>query len=231
VPALQGVPLVGDPSLYCHVDPGDSTITFGQITTFAIGSPSPDASIFELDGTAQGFACTASSQCNVPSFTVPTFQNFIAGNVKDLQLCVPARVNTDCNNVGGSASPPPSERIVSAGRDFQLLVADDPTYKPGSMTAPVPWDGLFRILVNGPCHLNTGPDHNNGDVPPSPFPGQPGYSDSDQNGVGPYSEFDVSTTGKGTCTITATEDTKYITDYSDPQHPKPRSTTVSVSIQ
>lgn len=223
-PALHGVPLVGIPSFFCHITPANNgSITFGQTVSFDIVKAKPDRAVFEPDGLAQGFECTLNNSCNVPQFSVPaTYQNFIAGNVQDLRLCVPAKEDVDCNGVG--SNPQGGKRTsVSKHGDFQLLVADDPTYKPGTPAAPVPWDGIFRMSFSGPCKLNTGPDTPDGDQPP-------GYTDRQGTGIGPNAELDVTPTGSGTCSITATEDGRFITDYSDPQHPKPRSTTVSVSI-
>ena len=224
VPALQGIPLVGTPSFYCQINSQNSAITFGQIVQFAIGAPKPDAAVIQLDGPTQAYLCPgAPVKCNTASFTVPTFQTFIAANVQALRLCVPLQEDTDCNNVNNNPSPPPSTQNAKAGRDFQLLVADDPTYKPGTPAAPVPWSGLFRMKLTGPCHLSTAPDNDNGDVPP-------GYSDDKQNGVGPYAEFDVTPTGTGTCSITAAEGLKYITDDSNSANPVPRSATIQITI-
>jgi hypothetical protein len=219
VPALQNTPLVGTPSFYCQINPANSAITFGQTVQFTIGAPKPDAAVIQLDGPTQAYACSGTAvNCNTPSFNIPTFQKFIAGNVKDLTACVPQKKNTDCNNINGSPSPPPSTNYVKAGQDFQLLVADDPTYKPGTPTFPVPWDGLFRMTLCGPCQLVQGY------MPPN----LPGYND---NGQGPDAAFTVKPTGKGTCTITAAEGKRYITDFSNPANPKARSTTVKVTIR
>ena len=223
-PALQGVPLVGIPSFYCHIaTPNGAVVTFGQLVKFTIGTPKPDRSIFEPDGTAQGFACTLASDCNVPQFSVPsTYQNFIAGNVQDLRLCAPATANVDCNGVTGDTQGA-AQTSVPAGREFQVLVADDSTYKPGTPSAPVPWDGLFRMQLSGPCALETTDDPDEGHEPPL-------YTDAQQTGVGPNAEFDVVTTGPGTCSITASEDGRYITDYTDPANPQPRSATLAVTV-
>ncbi|HZZ66496.1 MAG TPA: hypothetical protein VFE17_13400, partial [Candidatus Baltobacteraceae bacterium] len=64
----------------------------------------------------------------------------------------------------------------------------------------------------------------NGDAPPK-------YSDDNQTGVGPYAELDVTPTGTGTCSITAAEDMRYLIDDSNPLDPKPRSASVSVTLQ
>jgi hypothetical protein len=228
------VPLVGTPSFYCRLDAGNSSVSFGTTVKFSIGAPKPDASIFELDGNAQGYACTGpigSPNCTTRAFSVPQFQNAIVGNVKNLTLCVPARRNTDCNNVNQSPWPPASVTSVPAGEGFQLLVADDPTYKPGTPAAPVPWDGLVRIATAGSCSLETRHDNDNGDVPPSPFPGRPGYSDDGPKGVGPYAEFDIHAGSRGTCAITVSEGLKYITDLRDPANPRPRSTTLALTVR
>lgn len=223
-PALHGVPLVGIPSFYCKITPiNNGTIAFGQLVTFDIGAPKPDRSIFEPDGVSQGFACTESSSCNVPGFTVPTnYQQFIAGNVRDLVLCAPVTSTLDCNGVSGDTQGG-SRTTVPSGSDFDVLVADDPTYKPGTEAAPVPWDGIFRKSVTGQCKLSSSGDANNGDAPPL-------YSDNGQNGTGPYAEFDVTPTAPGTCTITVSEDPKYITDYTNPGSPVARSASLTVTI-
>jgi hypothetical protein len=224
-PALHGVALVGTPSFYCEVTPANGgATTFGQTVTFNIALSKSDGAVFEADGQPQGFACTTSNSCNVPQFTAPTtYQTFISANVQDLRLCVPAKVNTDCNNVNNDPQGG-SRTTVPRKRDFQVFVADDPTYKPGTASAPVPWDGLFRIALTGPCHLSTSPDNNSGDVPP-------GYTDDGQKGVGPNAEFDVTPTGTGSCVITTSEDPKYIINYSNPSNPQPRSATITVAIQ
>ncbi len=225
MPALRGAAIAGTPSFYCSLDPGASTITFGQLVKFFIGAPKTDASVFEFDGPGSAYLCTDgdTTQCDTPAFSIPTYRNLIVANAKDLRLCVPVKDSTDCNNVGGKAWPPPSTHTVSRHRDFQLLVADDPTYRPGTALAPVPWDGLLRLSVSGQCRLNTHNDNDNGDVPP-------GYSDDDQAGVGPYAEFDITPTGAGFCDITTSEDPKFITNYSDPQHPMPRSKSLLITI-
>ncbi|MGB6985575.1 MAG: hypothetical protein WBD74_06295 [Candidatus Aquilonibacter sp.] len=224
-PALQGVPLVGTPSFYCQITPANgSTTTFGQIVTFNLTLTQSDGAVFEPDGQPQGFACTTSNSCNVPQFTVPTtYQTFISGNVQDLRICAPAKVDTDCNNVNNDPQGG-SRTAVPVKRNFQVLVADDPTYKPGTASAPVPWDGLLRMALTGPCHLSTSPDNDNGDVPP-------GYTDDGQKGVGPNAEFDVTPTGTGSCVITTSEDPKYIINYSNPSNPQPRSATITIVIK
>ncbi len=232
-PALQGIPLVGTPSFFCHLDPGDSTITFGQLVKFFISAPQPDASILGLDGPTRTFLCApgTTQQCNTPAFSIPEVKNVVVGNVRDLKLCVPLEANTDCNDVNEMKPAPAATNSVPFGHSFQLLVADDPTYKPGTPTAPVPWDGLFRIHFSGPCELRRSPDNNNGDVPPSPFPGQPGYSDADQTGIGPYAEFDIRPNARGICAITVSEDPAYITDDSNPANPTGRSASLTVTIR
>ncbi|MEO6913138.1 MAG: hypothetical protein ABI182_03835 [Candidatus Baltobacteraceae bacterium] len=222
---LQGIPIAGTPSFYCRIDPGSSSITFGQVVKFFVSRPKADASVFEFDGPSSAFLCNNNStaECDTPSFNVPTYRNLIVANAQDLALCVPVVDNTDCNNIAHNASPPPATQTVSAGRSFQLLVADDPSYKPGTLAAPVPWDGVLRIAASGACHIYTSADNGNGEEPP-------GYSDQNQKGVGPYAEFDVVAGTSGTCTITAGEDPKFITDFSDPQNPKPRSKSLTVTV-
>lgn len=219
------VPRVGRPSFFCHLDPGTSSITFGALVKFFIGTPQPDASVLGLDGPSTTFVCgaaSASTECDTPAFTVSNtsataFQNVIVGNVDALRACVPVTDNTDCNNL---ISPAPSTTSVSVSvHDFQLLVADDPSYRPGRG----PWDGIFRrAIVNGPCSLSTEPD--TGDGPP-------GYTDSNQVGAGPFAEFEVVPSGIGTCTIALSEDAKFIVgDFSNPLNPTGRSVQLSITI-
>ena len=226
-PALQNVALVGTPSFYCQLStPNNAPVTFGQTVQFNVLSPPPDRAIFEPDGTPQGYACSEpannASSCNVPQFSVPTtYQNFIVGNVQDLRICVPATPGVDCNGFGNDPQGGTRSK-VSCCRAFQLLVADDPTYKPPA-SASQPWDGLFRMTYTpGVCQASTRPDNDND--------GPPGYSDVGQTGVGPAAEFDIQPLAAGTCTVTATEDPKYIVDDSNPSMPGPRSVTVSVTI-
>ncbi len=222
-PALQGVPLVGIPSFFCHITPANGgSIQFGQTVTFDIVKPKPDRAVFEPDGAAQGFECTLDNSCNVPQFSVPaTYDNFIAGNVQDLRSCVTAKESIDCNAVGNNPQGPPQSRVGDR-ENFHVLIADDPTYKPGTPAAPVPWDGVFHMTLQGPCTIETRAGSYN-DAPP-------GYTDNAGFAIGPNAELDIKPTGSGTCSITATEDKRFITDYSDPQNPKPRSTTLSVTI-
>jgi hypothetical protein len=250
---LQPVPLVGTPSFYCQIVPTSGTsITFGTIVTFDVTLSQSDGAIFEPDGTPQGYACTNANTCKVPQFTIgspspassaspaPVYQTFISGNVQNLRLCVPATPDVDCNDFdndpqGGSLTTVTLRKFPS---DFQLLVADDPTYfnanNPGAIPpSPVPgapspmpsppWSGLFNMSLSGQCHLDMRPDNDNGDVPP-------GYTDVGQTGVGPAAEFDVTATGAGTCTITAAEDPKYITIINPPASPAPRSASITITI-
>jgi len=228
-PFLQNVALVGTPSFYCQLNtPNNAPITFGQTVKFNILSPPPDRAIFEPDGAPQGFACSEptnnASSCNVPQFTIPTtYENFIVGNVQDLRICVPATPNVDCNGFGSDPQGGTRSYVKCCHGEFQVLVADDPTYKPPTSPSQ-PWDGLFRMAyTSGVCRASTEPDYND-DAPP-------GYTDIGQKGVGPAAEFDVTPLAPGTCTITVTEDPKYIIDDSNPSAPGPRSATVSVTIK
>ncbi len=199
----------------------------GQTVTFKVLSPPPDRAVFQPDGTTQGFACSApannASSCNVPQFTIPTtYQTFIVGDVEDLRICVPATFDVDCNGFGNDPQGG-TRSSVPCCRNFQLLVADDPTYKPPASSSSQPWDGLFRMTYTaGICQASTAPDSNDD--------GPPGYSDDGQKGIGPAAEFDVTPLAPGTCTVTASEDPKYITDDSNPNAPVPRSVSVSVTI-
>ena len=221
-PALQNVPLVGIPSFFCQITPANNAVLkFGQTVNFSIVQGKADRGVLIPDGIAQGFLCTLGDSCNLPGFSVPTtYQTFIASNVLDLAACVPATANTDCNNVPGLPQGG-SRAVVPAGQQFQFFVADDPTYKPTAH-----WSGLLQVAAGpaGVCHVDTGPDDNNGDAPP-------GYSDDAQNGIGPDTEFDIDADGPGTCNLSATEDAKYITDYANPANPTPRSITIQVKVQ
>lgn len=226
-PFLQTVPLVGHPAFYCQLTtPNNAPLTLGQTVNFTVLSPPADRAVFQPDGTTQGFACTApannASSCNVPQFTIPTtYQNFIVGNVQDLRICVPARPSVDCN---GFANDPQggTRSSVPCCREFQLLVADDPTYAPPASSLQ-PWDGLFRMVYTpGVCQASRRAI-DNGNAPP-------GYSDDEQKGVGPAAEFDVRPLAAGTCTVTVSEDPKFILDDTNPNAPVPRSATVSVTI-
>lgn len=219
------VPRVGRPSFFCHFNPGTSSITFGQLVKFYIGVPLVDRSVLGLDGPNTSFICgtaSTSTECDTSSFTVsntsPTaFQNVIVGNVDDLRACVPVTPDTDCNSL---TAPAPSTTTISHRvHDFELLVADDATYHPGAG----PWDGLFRhAVISGPCAFGTGPD--SGDGPP-------GYTDSNLQGPGPLAEFDITTSGTGVCTITVSEDPKFIIgDFSNPANPLGRSVQLSLTI-
>jgi hypothetical protein len=222
-PQLQGVPLVGIPSFFCHLDPGSASITFGAPLNFYIGTPKPDASVLGLDGPSETFTCQqapSTTTCGTPTFTIgaasaTTFQNVVVGNAEDLRICVPFTEDTDCNQL---VEPPQSRTTVPFGQNFQVLVADDPTYRPNAG----PWDGKFRSSLTGPCHFA---ETDLGSEPP-------GYSDVGQTGVGPKAEFDVVPTGSGVCTITMSEDPRFITaDFSNPEHPLGRTVNLAITIQ
>jgi hypothetical protein len=222
-PQLQGVPLVGTPSFFCHLDPGNASITFGAPINFFIGTPKPDASVLGLDGPSETFTCaqaTSTTTCGTPTFKIgtasaTTFQNVVVGNAEDLRICVPATENADCNQL---VEPAPARTSVPFGQNFQVLVADDPTYRANAG----PWDGKFRSSLSGPCHFAAT------DLGMEP----PGYSDAGQQGIGPKAEFDVIPTGSGVCTITMSEDPRFITaDFSNPANPIGRTVHVSITIQ
>ncbi len=222
-PQLQGVPLVGTPSFFCHLDPGNTPVTFGAPINFYIGNPKPDASVLGLDGPSETFTCQQApptTTCGTPTFTISTtsaaaFQNVVVSNAEELGICVPVTDDTDCNRL---VDPAPSRTTVPFGQKFQMLVADDPTYRPNAG----PWDGNFRSSLSGPCRFadtDAGPD-------------LPGYSDAGQQGIGPKAEFDVIPTGSGVCTITMREDPRFITaDFSNPANPVGRTVQLSVTIQ
>jgi hypothetical protein len=228
-PQLQGVPLVGTPSFFCHLDPGNASITFGAPINFYIGTPKPDASVLGLDGPSETFTCqqaTSTTTCGTPTFTIATtpvtvlpsvtlFQNVVVSNAQELRICVPATEDTDCNQL---VEPAPSRTSVPFGQKFQVLVADDPTYRANAG----PWDGNFRSSLSGPCSFAQT------DVGSEPT----GYSDTGQQGIGPKAEFDVVPTGSGVCKITMSEDPRFITaDFSNPAHPVGRTVHLSITIQ
>ena len=242
-PEIAGLPKVGKPKFFCDVSPADSpSLTFGQAgsssNTFTINNPDPDRAVIVGDGTVQGFQCNAnaSPSCNAPTFVIgsssqggpPAFQRFISGNVQDLRACVPQSVFVDCNGVTGDTQGG-SVTSVSGGREFEVLVADDPTYMPGTPAAPVPWTGKLYASVSGACQLNTGPDLDTGDHPPL-------YTDGPVPAIGPNAEFDVNAnfvTTTSTCTFSVTEDPTgaYITDLVDnPASPQPRSASITITV-
>jgi hypothetical protein len=140
-----------------------------------------------------------------------------------MQLCVPVTQSTDCNGVNGNTKAPWTT-TVKHGRDFQLLVADDPSYQPNLPS----WDGDFRIsVVSGPCSVNGTAGDDTSDVPPH-------YNDANPTGVGPNAEYDISTTKTGQCVIKISEDPRYITDNTSgsiSSNPPGRSATITVMIQ
>jgi hypothetical protein len=225
-PALAGAVLMGTPSLYCQLATVNSpTILFGAPTvTFTVGSPKPDRGFISFDGPSSEFLCAESgtTTCVTPEFTVPTVKNVIAGNIADLQICVPAKNNTDCNSNGNPASPAPAASSVPPNQPLQLLVADDATYVgiPGPCSAPQICGGFSLDTSHGSCVIDNGNDKN-GDVPPAPpvymDPGGPQEDppvwSGTSNGavfpaVGPYVEFDLISGADGTtCTVTVTETT------------------------
>jgi hypothetical protein len=229
-------PQVGTSSFYCNFDAGTSTITFlgtpaDPAVKFFIGAPRADASVLGLDGTPGNFVCTSGAipECDTPQFSISSttstnvFNNVIVGNVNDLRMCVPVTDNTDCNAL---VNPAPSRTIVTSNRSFQLLIADDSTYQPNAG----PWDGIFHgttatnnVTASGSCHITTSADNNNPKAPP-------GYTDNGQQAVGPLAELDVTPNSTGTCTITVSEDPKYITDFSNPANPTGRTVTLTVTI-
>jgi hypothetical protein len=180
--------------------------------------------VLGLDGPSETFTCqqaSATTTCGTPTFAISTtsataFQNVVVGNAEDLRICVPVTGDTDCNAL---VEPAPARTSVPFGQGFQVLVADDPTYRAGAG----PWDGKFRSSLSGPCSFA---DSDLGGSDP------PGYSDVGQQGIGPKAEFDVVPTGSGICTITMREDPRFITaDFSNPANPVGRTVQLSISIQ
>jgi len=239
---LAGVPILGIPQYYCTLGTVNSdTVVFGSSNvTFTIASPLPDLSFIGYDGPASQFPCNQPSggttTCTTPTFTVPNVQNIIVGNALDLQICLPVVAETNCNsNADVFATPGPSLTTASAGIELDVLVADDPSYKPPSpagppgyvsscVPAPPAICGSFTITTSGTadpsaptgivCAVDNGGDEN-GDSPANyTDPGGPqelpAVSGGNSNsalfpGVGPFAEFDIDTFGPGTCTITVTE--------------------------
>lgn len=238
-PALAGVVILGTPSYYCQLGTVDSaTVLFGSPSvTFTIGAPLPDRSFISLDGPGSEYLCAPSgtTTCTTPAFTVPTIQNVIAGNVADLQVCLPATAGTNCNGNANPGTPAPAATTVPPNSAVDILVADDATYVSvrGTCTAPAICGGFSLDTSAGSCVINNGPDEN-GDVPgaPPPYkdPGGPQENPPVNSGtsthavfpaVGPYAEFDLISGASGTtCTVTVTE-----TDG-----PLLRSTTYSIPV-
>jgi hypothetical protein len=222
--------LVGTPAFFCQlIVPNNGSIQFGQVLTFVAANIPGDRAIFEPDGAAHGFLCTntATPSCNSSPLTVSntntstTYENFIIANVQDLRMCVPSTPNTDCNNFDNDPQTSPLSAVSLSHGDFQLLVADDPTYTPNLPQ----WKGTFTISFSpSTCaKLDMAPDDDNGDVPP-------GYTDENQEGIGPAAEFDVTPLTTGPCTLTATEGVGYIEDDSNPASPVPRTTSLPLTI-
>ncbi|MFN2460378.1 MAG: hypothetical protein ABR591_06805 [Candidatus Velthaea sp.] len=222
-PMLAGTPLVGRPSFFCHFNPGNATLVFGNVVKFFIGTPKPDVSVLGLDGPTTTFICgaaTTNTECDTSSFTIdntsPTaFQNVVVGNADDLRECVPATPNTDCNAL---TSPAPATTSVPSNANFELLVADDPSYRPGAG----PWSGVFTAAIATPsvCAFVTSPSATIG-TPPN-------YTLASPQGNGPNAEFVINPLKRGTCTISMSEDPKFIN--VNPLNPTGRSVQLSVSI-
>lgn len=215
-PQLSTAITVGKPSFFCNLDPGSATTTFGGLTsnvTFTVALP-PDASVLGLDGPPVNYACVTATQCDTPTFALnattgtsnPTaYSNVIASNVKDLQLCIPLVTGTDCNTVLNDSTT----SVLQQHGDFQVLVADDPTYLPTTQ-----WSGLFTATItSGSCVFSTKKSDS------SDLPTSPAYSDASPAptngttttiGTGPYAEFDITPKKADTCTISVSEDPKYI---------------------
>jgi hypothetical protein len=239
---LAGVPILGIPQYFCTLGTVNSdTVAFGPSNvTFTIASPLPDLSFIGYDGPTSQFPCNqpsgSTTTCITPTFTVPTVQNIIVGNALDLQICLPIVAETNCNsNADVFATPGPSLTTATAGTELDVLVADDPSYKPPSpagppaflsscVPAPPAICGSFKITTSGTadpsaptglvCAVDNGSDEN-GDSPnnytdPGGPQELPAVSGGNSNsaifpGVGPFSEIDIDTFGPGTCTVTVTE--------------------------
>ncbi len=216
-PGLAGIHVLGTPSFYCVLAPGqtDTSTTFGgadssDIVKFTLGpNAKPDASFVGLDGPPIFVPCTpvtGGQVCDSPPFAIPAYSKAIVGNLADIEACVPAIQNTDCNGVAGNPKAASAAK-VRRDRDFQLFFADDRTYNAANTF------GGVTLQISGtwpPCTIDVGPDKNS-DVPP-------GYTDpvapvgatpwlADFKGVGPNVEFDISAKSPGTCTVNLTEDT------------------------
>ncbi len=215
-PGLAGIHLLGTPSFYCVLAPGQtgSSTTFGtnagDVVTFILGpNAQPDSSFVGLDGPPIYVPCTPAGSgqtCSAPAFTIPTYTKAIVSNITDIAVCVPAKPNTDCNGVAGNPKAP-SAPSVPPGNQVQLLFRDDATYNAANTF------GGVTLQIDGtwpPCTIDVGSD-NDSDVPP-------GYTDpappagatpllADFQGVGPYVEFDLRAQAAGTCSVRLTEDT------------------------
>ncbi len=238
---LVGVPILGIPQFYCLLGTVDSaTVGFGTTNvTFTIASPLPDLSFIGLDGPAGEYLCSPAPSgpitCSTSQFAVPTIQNVIVGNVQDLQICLPASAEQNCNTTGNSATPAPSTTGATVGNEVDVLVADDPTYvsvPPGTCTSPAICGGFYLATSGSTCVIDNGPDEN-GDAPPGyTDPGGPQESPKVSSGtsssaffpaVGPFTEFDIIPIAAGPCTITVTE-------HDGPAQPAPRSATLTLNV-
>lgn len=222
---------VGRPKFYCNLD------TAGTLDTVFAGTPGTpntnsnvsfketvplDASVLGLDGTLKTFSCqtstvdsttqTQTATCASSQFTInhtggtSFYSNIIASNVNDIKVCTPASAGTDCNAGAASATV-----IKRPNGDFQLLVADDPTYHP----VVGQWTGLLTATIAGDgCVFSTSPTL---PLPPptstvsynaaAPAP-TGGYA-----GAGPYVAFEFTPVkNSDSCTISVSEDKAYIQD-------------------
>ena len=215
-PGLGGIHVLGTPSFYCVLVPGQAgtTTTFGgastgNVVTFTLGpNAKSDVSFVGLDGPPIYAACTPVSGgqvCNSPPFAIPVYSKAYVSNVADIAACVPKVVGTDCNGVAGNTKAASASKVWQ-GKEFQLLFADDPTYNAANTFGGV----TLQIANSCPCTLALGPDDNH-DAPPSySDPTAPAGSTAklaDFTGVGPYVEFDIIAKAQGTCTLNLTEDT------------------------
>ncbi|HMD02109.1 MAG TPA: hypothetical protein VKG44_03990, partial [Candidatus Baltobacteraceae bacterium] len=204
--ALASAVFLGTPSYFCTLGTVNSaTVLFGSPTvTFTIGAPLADVSFIGYDGPAGEFLCapTGTTTCTTPAFTVPTVQNVIVGNVRDLQVCIPAAANADCNtNVHPAASPAPQASSIPSGSQIELLVADDPTYASSNTRCSASANcGGLSLSTSGSCSIDDGADDNS-DIPPGyNDPGGPQQSPPVSSGtstsanfpaVGPFAGFDL----------------------------------------
>ncbi len=222
-PGLSGQPILGTPSFYCVLLPGQAgtSTAFGSngkngTVTFTLGpNAKPDASYVSLDGPAIFAPCAPAGSgqtCIVGPFSLPTYSKAIVGNVGGIAVCVPATENTDCNGAAGNP-PAPAAPAVPAHGGFQLLFADDPTYDSANGFGGVTLSIAAASLPY--CAIQTAADDEN-DAPPgyfdAPTPSNATPSQANFAGVGPDVEFDV-VARKPTafapnttlCTITLTE--------------------------
>lgn len=214
---------VGRPKFYCNLD------TAGTVATTFTGTPNQnstqnvpftetlplDASVLGLDGSPKTFTCqtsvlnsdsTQTATCASKQFTINStgsttnYSNIIASNVNDIKICTPATAGTDCNAGAASATT-----IKKPNGDFQVLVADDPTYHPASGQ----WTGLLTATIAGDgCVFST-----SATLPVPTSYSAASLSNGAFAGTGPNVAFEFTPVkNSDSCTISVSEDPAYIQD-------------------